>query len=224
MDFQGTTEMVSEAWEFCQKQQTSLVPRGERQNGALGASSALRLVWRAQPADPLAGPVRPDLARSGGLAGPSRELCFAWGLASEEEFAGCCWPRPDLPALSSRPFPAPHLACTPGVWFVTPVLPASSTSEPGFDLASRDRVSVEDGQSSPSGLRVITRTASQADDSFQPWLISAFWPNGSIRHQSLYPLCDGEPYLLTGNRVHIHTQATTASSKASFPKLSMERY
>lgn len=71
--------------------------------------------------------------------------------------------------MPSNPFQ--HLTlldCTPGVQFLT----TSFASGPGFDLTSQNLVSVEVGQF--FGSTVIIRTASQAGDSFQPWLTSAF--------------------------------------------------
>lgn len=75
------------------------------------------------------------------------------------------------------------------------------TSEPGFDLTSQDPVAVETPQY--FGFTVITRTVSQADDSFQPWLTSAFWPSGSVGLQALYPIFNGEPYMITSHK-HTH--------------------
>lgn len=66
---------------------------------------------------------------------------------------------------------------------------------PGFDLTSQDPVSVEFGQS--FGSTVITHTASQANDSFEPWLPSEFYPSGSVGLHALYPIFNKEPYILT---------------------------
>lgn len=45
--------------------------------------------------------------------------------------------------LHTHSSPPTLLDCNPGVWFVTPVLTTSFSSEPGFDLTSQDPVSVE---------------------------------------------------------------------------------
>lgn len=143
-------------------------------------------------------PGQPDLAHSWhSVAGPPRTV-LTWCLSSKEEFTCCCWPRAGPPALPSNPFQhLTFLDCTPGVQFLT----TSFTSGPGFDLTSQNLVSVEVGQF--FGSTVIVLKASQADDSFQPWLTSAFWPSGSVRFQALYPICDGESDNLT---LHMFTE------------------
>lgn len=119
-----------------------LCPWGERQNGALGTSSASGLPWWAWLADPWPHPET-------GRRGPPRNdaLLGVWparrrSLQALVDPELACLPRPSHPF---QPLTLPD--CTPGVRFVTPVLTASSTSEPGFDLASQDPVSVEVHQS-----------------------------------------------------------------------------
>lgn len=71
---------------------------------------------------------------------PGTVLCLVsgqWGgKVVDRGLAGL--PHPSHPF---QPLTLPD--CTPGVRFVTPVLTTSSTSDPGFDLASQDPVSVE---------------------------------------------------------------------------------
>lgn len=88
------------------------------------------------------------------------------------------WPA----CLALQSIPAPHLTWL-DPWGVV------SDNFLRFDLTSQNLVSFEVGQFFGS---IVICTASQAGDSFQPWLTFAFWPSGSVRFQALYPICNGE--------------------------------
>lgn len=105
----------------------------------------------------------------------SWEQCFAWCLASKEaEFTGCFWPRAGLPGfvLHTHSSPPPCLTINQGV--------VCDSCPHNFLFRARLWSHLPGSSFCWSLLlfrsTVITHTASQTDDSFQPWLISALWP------------------------------------------------
>lgn len=149
-------------------------------------------------------------------SGPSREQCFVWCLASgEAKLLTGGWLACLILHTHSSPSPCLTAPQGCGLWLLSSQLPPLQTQT----LISPPRIQFLLKSISLFGLWVISRPASQADDSFQPWLISAFWPSGSVGLQALYPSSDGE--CTSWLRIcHINIQAM----EIFFSKLQMEQY
>lgn len=84
--------------------------------------------------------------------------------------------------LHTHSSPPPCLTITQGcgLWLLSSQLPSLQSQA----LISPPRIQFLLKSVTLSDPRVITHTASQTDDSFQPWLISALWPSGLIGLQA----------------------------------------
>lgn len=183
-------------------------------NGAPGISSVLKLPWGGQPADTLAGSGEPDLAHSRGLAaGPSREPCFAWCLASKK-FAGCCWPKAGLPGTS--PYSAAPQGC--GLWLQSSQLPPLES--PALISAPRIQFLLK-----PISLQITLGLQMTAGWLSAPgrWLLSTLadlciWTSWLCQALGLISCWWWRTLHLNYECVCINIQATTASWK-SLPRL-----